>query len=138
MNRPLTDDQIRERVDLLCELVAEGQTLRQIAAQMGLSVGTLLGHVSEQPYSNQYARAREAASDLFEADIITEAEAVTPENAAAARVKIDALKWVAGKRAPKKYGERIQQEHSGIIQIQDMTDDELDRRIAQLVSGGEG
>ncbi|MFD1693728.1 hypothetical protein ACFSHR_26330 [Azotobacter chroococcum] len=115
-----------------------GKTLRQIAVDMGLSVGTLLGHVSGSPYSEQYARAREAASDLFEADIITEAEAVTPENAAAARVKIDALKWVAGKRSPKKYGDRIQQEHSGKIQIQDMTDDELDRRIAQLVSGGEG
>lgn len=110
MSKPLTPEEIGKRVDSLCEQVAEGKTLRQISASMKLSVGMLLKMVSDAPYSEQYARARESAADLFEADIITAAMAVTPETAAADRVQIEALKWVAGRRAPKKYGDRIQQD----------------------------
>lgn len=110
MSKPLTPEEIGRRVDSLCEQVAEGKTLRQISKQMKLSVGMLLKMVSDAPYSEQYTRARESAADLFEADIITAAESVTPETAAADRVRIDALKWVAGRRAPKKYGDRIQQD----------------------------
>lgn len=110
MSKPLTPEEIGKRVDSLCEQVAEGKTLRQISASMKLSVGMLLKMVSVPPYSEQYTRARESAADLFEADIITAAMAVTPETAAADRVQIEALKWVAGRRAPKKYGDRIQQD----------------------------
>jgi hypothetical protein len=110
MSKPLTPEEIGKRVDSLCEQVAEGKTLRQISASMKLSVGMLLKMVAVPPYSEQYTRARESAADLFEADIITAAMAVTPETAAADRVQIDALKWVAGRRAPKKYGDRIQQD----------------------------
>jgi hypothetical protein len=110
MSKPLTPEEIGKRVDSLCEQVAEGKTLRQISASMKLSVGMLLKMVADSPYSEQYTRARESAADLFEADIITAAMAVTPETAAADRVQIDALKWVAGRRAPKKYGDRIQQD----------------------------
>jgi hypothetical protein len=49
-------------------------------------------------------------------------------------VKIDALKWVAARRAPKRYGDKVQTEHSGSIQLTEMTDDELERRIAALKS----
>ncbi|MGK9045836.1 hypothetical protein KXR63_00550 [Stutzerimonas chloritidismutans] len=110
MSKPLTPEEIGKRVDSLCEQVAEGKTLRQISASMNLSVGMLLKMVAVPPYSEQYTRARESAADLFEADIITAAMAVTPETAAADRVQIEALKWVAGRRAPKKYGDRIQQD----------------------------
>ncbi len=110
MSKPLTPEEIGKRVDSLCEQVAEGKTLRQISASMKLSVGMLLKMVADSPYSEQYTRARESAADLFEADIITAAMAVTPETAAADRVQIEALKWVAGRRAPKKYGDRIQQD----------------------------
>ena len=110
MSKPLTPEEIGKRVDTLCEQVAEGKTLRQISASMKLSVGMLLKMVAVPPYSEQYTRARESAADLFEADIITAAMAVTPETAAADRVQIEALKWVAGRRAPKKYGDRIQQD----------------------------
>ena len=110
MSKPLTPEEIGKRVDSLCEQVAEGKTLRQISASMKLSVGMLLKMVADSPYSEQYARAREAAADLFETDIIEAALASTPETSKADRVKVDALKWVAARRAPKKYGDRIQQD----------------------------
>lgn len=63
--------------------------------------------------AKQYARARDLAADLFEADIYMAAEACTPESAPADRVKIDALKWIAARRAPKRYSEKLLQEVSG-------------------------
>lgn len=61
----------------------------------------------------QYARARESAADIFETDIIEAALSCGPETASSDRVKIDALKWVAARRAPKKYGDRTSLEHTG-------------------------
>lgn len=101
-----------DRIKQICDMVAEGQTIRQIAEAMHLSPGRILQVITEggEEAAKQYARAREMAADLFESDIIMHAEASTSETAASDRVKIDALKWVAARRAPKRYSERIQQE----------------------------
>lgn len=108
--KPSIDDKVRK----ICELVVEGQTVRQIAAHFGVSPGTVLYWIESKPeYAEQYARARSSAADMFENDIIEAVQSVTPETAAADRVKIDALKWVAARRAPKRYGDRIQQEVTG-------------------------
>ena len=104
-------DVMAERMKTVCEMVAEGKTIRQIAAHFGVSGGSILNWVESDPvHAEHYARARESAADMFEAEIIEAALAVSPETAAADRVKIDAMKWVAARRAPKKYGERIQQD----------------------------
>lgn len=103
------------RVSLICEAVAEGQTIRQIAATLGCTAGRVLQIINEggEEAAKQYARARDLAADLFEADIYMAAEACTPESAPADRVKIDALKWIAARRAPKRYSEKLLQEVSG-------------------------
>ena len=99
---------IQSDVDSICKLVAQGKTLRQVAAETGLSEGTILRRVSREPeHVEQYTRAREAAADIFETDIIEAAQSVTADSATADRVKIDALKWVAARRAPKKYGDKM-------------------------------
>ena len=60
-------------------------------------------------FLRQYAHAREAQADT-DADEVgdigrkTLAGEYDPQ---AARVAIDALKWSAGKRAPKKYGDKV-------------------------------
>lgn len=104
-----------DRIPVICEAVAEGQTIRQIAAALNCSPGRVLQIINEggDEVAKQYARARDLAADLFEADIYTAAEACTPETAAADRVKIDALKWIAARRAPKRYSEKLLQEISG-------------------------
>lgn len=121
-----------ENVNKICEMVAQGKTLRQIQAETGWSMGTLLNWTTKPEHLEQYTRARESAADIFETDIIEAAMCASPDSAAADRVKIDALKWVAARRAPKKYGERVQNIHTGedggAIKIQsarDLTDDEL-------------
>lgn len=102
-----------ENVNRICEMVAQGLTLRQISAELGYSLGTLLNWTTRPEHVEQYTRARESAADIFETDIIEAVLACRPESAASDRVKIDALKWVAARRAPKKYGDKQTQEHVG-------------------------
>lgn len=127
----------QDNVNRICEMVAQGKTLRQIQAEMGVTMGTLLNWATKPEHIEQYTRAREAASDIFETDIIEAAMCASPESAAADRVKIDALKWVAARRAPKKYGEKVTQELTGpnggpIRTTRELTDAEL----AAIAAGG--
>lgn len=101
-----------ENVNLICEMVAEGKTMRQISASLGFSLGSMLRWTTLPGHLEQYARARESAADIFETDIIEAALSCGPESASSDRVKIDALKWVAARRAPKKYGDRIENRHT--------------------------
>ena len=63
----------------------------------------------DEKFSENYTRARENAADA-DADIITDireqvvAGTIAPD---VARVAIDAAKWSAGKRKPKKYGDKL-------------------------------
>ena len=123
----------------ICERVANGDTLQVIATSYDVSIGTILNWATKEENTDNYARAREAAADLFESKIITRAEAVTPESAAADRVAIDALKWVAARRAPKKYGDKIQQEivgaNGGAIQV-NTTAMSAEEAYNLLINGG--
>lgn len=123
----------------ICERVANGDTLQVIATSYDVSIGTILNWATKEENTDNYARAREAAADLFESKIITRAETVTPESAAADRVAIDALKWVAARRAPKKYGDKIQQEivgaNGGAIQV-NTTAMSAEEAYNLLINGG--
>jgi len=97
----------------ICERVANGETLQVIADFYGVSIGTILNWVTKKETVDNYARAREAAADLFESKILTRVELITPESAAADRVAIDTLKWIAARRSSKKYGDKVTQEVTG-------------------------
>lgn len=125
----------------ICEMVAEGKTIRQIAEHLGVSPGTVIAWATITPeLTEQYARARESAADMFETEIIEAALAVSPESAAADRVKIDAMKWVAARRSPKKYGDRVDHTSSdGSMSPKspaELTDDQLAAIAANLNKPG--
>lgn len=71
----------------------------------------------------QYARATEKRSDVLFEEIYEIAnhteEDHTPFTGSNViqrdRLKIDAIKWMLSKMQPKKYGDKIQNEHSGEI-----------------------
>jgi hypothetical protein len=62
--------------------------------------------------AKQYAHAREAQGDIY-ADRVVDTAMDPTIDPAVARVRIDALKWAAGKRKPKVYGDKVTTEHSG-------------------------
>lgn len=86
----------------------------------------------DQTFFNNYVRAREESADL-DAEKIEEIadRTLTGEyKPDAARVAIDALKWSAGKKKPKKYGDKLDLS----IEERPLTSEERRARIAQLMS----
>ncbi|GBQ46434.1 hypothetical protein AA18895_0762 [Acetobacter ghanensis DSM 18895] len=77
---------------------------------------TVFGWLESSAYADfrsRYAQARARAAEAFEDEIIDVARTATAEDAAAKRLHVDTLKWVMSKRAPKVYGDKITQEHTG-------------------------
>ncbi|MFT8720013.1 hypothetical protein [Acetobacter sp.] len=100
--------------DILC-LLEEGKTLREISEVEGMpSWEGLRKFIRNDPGRvAQYAHARETGAEALEAEMLLAARSAGPEDAAAKRLHVDALKWVMSKRAPKVYGDKITQEHTG-------------------------
>ena len=85
--------------------------------------------------TKQYARACNKRADLIFEDILDIAdeshsdkkvledgrEVIDNEVVQRSRLRIDARKWMLSKMNPKKYGDKIQQEHSGGIAIEQIT-----------------
>ena len=72
----------------------------------------MLWCVDDPDWAEQYARARAAGDDAMAEDIqdIADRAELDPNDR---RVRIDARKWLLGKRQPKKYGEKVDLTHSG-------------------------
>lgn len=104
---------MNEQQEFICDCVADGMTLREIAYVLGMSAGNVLRIATRSPEATErYTRAREAAADLFEAGIMEVAGNASAATAKADRVKLTALQWLAARRAPKRYGDRVQQDHT--------------------------
>lgn len=97
----------------------------------------------DQTFRQNYASAREdqghadadAIADIAKRIIKGEIEP------AAGRAAIDALKWTAGKRQPKVYGDATTLKHTGPnggpVEYTNMTEAEIDARLAALAGGSE-
>lgn len=130
MGRPSTFTQ--EVADEICERMADGESLRSIcsADKMPNRATVARWLASNEQFRDQYAHACELRTDeLFDqmleiADTpqvgtksvskatgieITEADMIEHR-----RLQVEARKWALGKMAPKKYGDRITQEHTGV------------------------
>jgi hypothetical protein len=88
-----------------------------------------LGDDRYAKFREQYARAREAQADAIFDEILDIAddgsndwmerrredgsvdEVVNHEHIQRSKLRVDARKWMAGKLAPKKYGEKVQLDH---------------------------
>jgi methionine synthase II (cobalamin-independent) len=104
MARP--SDFTQEMADHICERLAEGESLRSICVdEMFPGKSTVFRWLaSNKDFRDQYARARETQADAIADEILNIAD--DAEDAAKARVQIDARKWLAGKLRPKVYGDK--------------------------------
>jgi len=103
-----------ELADLICERLANGESLLQVCRDDGMPPeSTVRQWVADdrEGFSAKYAHARDIGLD-HQADRIIEI-ADTEADPARARVMIDARKWHLSKMAPKRYGEKISAEVSG-------------------------
>lgn len=120
-----------EIADAICEAIIEGGALYRICEQDGFpSENTVYRWIEEKPeFREKYARARELQQDREADKIVVIADETTDPNKA--RLQIDARKWRASKLAPKKYGDRLDLNHSG--SIQQLSDEQLDARLTELL-----
>lgn len=116
-----------ELATLICDRIASGETLRQVCRDEGMPSQSMVFRwlQADEPFREQYARAREALMDHFADELIDIAEdgsndwteretkagrieVVDREVIERSRLRIEARKWLMGKCAPKKYGEKLQ------------------------------
>ncbi|MFT8655933.1 MAG: hypothetical protein ABF785_04485 [Acetobacter papayae] len=100
--------------DILSHL-EEGKTLREVCNLPGVPSWEGLRKFirADSARVAQYAHARAVGAEALEDELLHAARSAGPEDANARRLQVDALKWVMSKRAPKVYGDKITQEHTG-------------------------
>jgi len=146
-----TKEQIEKAKETIIQGIYEGKSLKSILDEDKLQdegrtipdrsiVYTWLNENHENYdaiFFNNYAHAREDSSDL-DADRIEDLNAeirskkIDPQSA---RVIADNLKWIAGKKKPKKYGDRTSLDLSGELkQTKEitLTDDQLQKIIDEI------
>jgi hypothetical protein len=123
--------------DDICDRIACGESVNQICKDPNM-ISRETFYAAMRPdtpeakaLSDKYARAKLIQADYFAEEIIDIADdgrndwierenartgekyiALNSEAIERSRIRIDARKWNAAKNAPKKYGDKLQQEHT--------------------------
>ncbi len=115
--------------EAILEGLADGKSLRAICREDGMpNVSTVIRWLADEreaEFRAQYAHARAMGDDAMAEDIQDIADDRTLDHNDR-KVRIDARKWLLGKRQPKKYGDKIEHEHKGgvtLIPMQPHDDD---------------
>jgi transposase-like protein len=105
----------QELADAIFERVATGQNLTEICQQDGMPhKATVYRWLAQhEEFRRQYATACEVRTDAWAEDLYEVAETAAPDDTARARLMVDTRKWLMAKMAPRKYGDKITNEHSG-------------------------
>lgn len=118
----------------ICELIEDGLTIDQIEAVDGMPAWeTIRRWLRSFPeFQAQYARAREGSAVSIENEALRVARSATDiSTAAAARIVVDTLKWMAAKRNPKVYGDKTDVNINGTVTV----DVERRRELRQRLIG---
>lgn len=148
MGRPSSFTQ--EYADSICEHIAGGKSLVSWckADESRPSYTSVMRWLEVNAvFRESYARARQDQADFLAEEIVqiaddglndtyeTEDGPKTNQDVIArSRLRVDARKWYASKLAPKKYGDKIQTEHSGEMTVRSATDLK-DDELAAIASG---
>lgn len=146
-------DYTPEIAEAICLRLAEGESLRSVCSDEGMpSKQTALRWLTKhEEFRAQYVRAKEQGAEALAEEMFdiaddgandwmerhnSEGEAIgwqlNGEHVRRSQLRIDTRKWYLSKIMPKKYGDKQQLEHSGRIDYANVSDEELDRRIAEL------
>lgn len=125
-----------EDIPAVLDKVAEGSSLRAACRALGLHApSTHTAIDSDAGLREQYVRAREQRAETLQEEglTVTKAAALGQEvngqkvDASGARAYLEAIKWAAGRMAPKTAPvQRVQ------LEFGDLPDDEIADRIAAL------
>ena len=121
----------QDTADRVCARLADGESLRSAAKAEGSSARTILNWVeSNAVFSTQYTHARTRGymlladeiieiSDDSDGDIIDTEHGpkVDAERVARSKLRVDSRKWMLSKMLPKVFGDKIEHDHKGGINL---------------------
>lgn len=130
--RPSTYSQ--EVAEAICERLADGESLRDICAAENMPAKSTVFRwlSSNESFRDQYARAREAQAEYLADELLDIADdgkndwmerhnrdgemigwQENGEAVSRSKLRVDARKWTLSKLLPKKYGDKLEHQHSG-------------------------
>ena len=149
----------QEKADIICARLAMGESLRSVCKSDDMpSAQTIFNWMRSYPqFLEQYARAKEESADAMAEEILDIADdgsndwmeqldkdgecigyKLNGEHVQRSRLRVDTRKFLMAKMKPKKYGEKVMNEHSGpdggAIPVADLSEREIARRIAYALS----
>jgi len=106
----------KPKVQEVIELVANGLPLKTALEKAGLSSYRFTECLAADPAQDHiYARARAARAEVLASEVVDIAD--TEQDPQRARNRMDARKWYASKVLPKQYGDRIDVNVEGTIDL---------------------
>lgn len=125
-----------EKAATILEGLKTGKSLRAVAKEVGISHGAILDWTRDiDGFGDQYARAREQGYQLLADELVEIADeecvvvkhpqdedkevevAFDSAGVARNRLRVDTRKWMLSKMLPKVYGDRLDLNHSGSIDL---------------------
>lgn len=142
--------------DTICARLGDGQSLREICRDASMpDKSTVFRWLAQhEPFRQQYAVAREAQADHLLEEMLDIADDATndwmtrqqgegeirvpdPEVVSRSKLRIATRQWMMAKMSPKKYGDKITQEHSGVdgkpIEVAAVTHEKRARALALIL-----
>ena len=128
----------------ICDRLAKGESLRAICKDDHMPTDMAVRKwvlEDRDGFSSRYAQARDQGLDAMADQVIeiadeepgtTDQGSTDTGRVAANRLRFDARRWYLSKLAPKRYGDRLNVEHSGAIALTDMSDDDIRAELAAL------
>jgi hypothetical protein len=144
-----------ELADTICERLAMGESLRTVCKAEDMpSAATVFSWLrTKDDFLEQYEMAKQEAADALADEVLdiaddgtndymerldkngepTGAWQLNGEHVQRSRLRIDTRKFLMAKMKPKKYGDRVDHNHTGNIGLyQSMSDDELHEELERL------
>lgn len=131
-----TEERKKKALEIIFQRIREGESTLAIMGKdrdKELLPGLTIFHEwmsNGGPFTDEYARAMAERHNVIFEEILKIADKKGDHHDR--RLQIDARKWVLGRMNPAKYGDRIQTESKVEITNSDLTDEELDAKIAEL------
>lgn len=142
----------QEIADLLCERIANGESLRSICEEDGMPNKSTVFRwlAAHEDFATIYARARDVQAEVMADELLDIADngsndwmeknygedtrwVENGESMRRSQIRIAARQWIAERMLPKKYGTKQHLEHSGKIETADIDNRQLSRAILAVL-----
>lgn len=123
-------DYTDDKANTILAMMVEGMSLRKICSEDGMpDMSTVYRWMSKNPgFRDNYAKAQADRTTAFAEELLeiadqfdNAADKMDVEHIQRARLRIDTRKWLMSKMDPKRFGDKVENVHSGAVEINQIT-----------------